>query len=222
MSLRLLLGIVVGLVVTGSPVTAKRFLIRPGVRPPAVDAPAAPTKPSTARAVELTGAVRIGGRPASNVRLMFHPDQGVQRAWRTRLKSDGSYKIKFKAGATHVICARIELSRPFNSYSTCQRFSAGAHRLDFDFPPGVIRVEVPPARRRVPALATVRVEGVKGGAGRTFKPAKGFRGDYFAADVGTYIVTIIDPEREDLLASWPVKITADQPVVGIKLPISRK
>jgi hypothetical protein len=66
------------------------------------------------------------------------------------------------------------------------------------------------------------VEGVKGGAGRTFKPAKGFRGDYFAADVGTYIVTIIDPEREDLLASWPVKITADQPVVGIKLPISRK
>ena len=199
-----------------------RTLIRPNVGSSAVDAAAALAVPSRTRTVELKGAVRIGGGAASSVRLTFHHNQGVQREWRARIKSDGSYSIKLKGGDRDVICARIERNRPLNSFSNCRRFSAGVHRLDFDLPPGVIRVEVPPVRRRVPPLASVRVEGLKGGAGRSFRPAKGFRGDYFAADVGTYIVTITDPEHEEMLASWPVTITADAPVVGIRLPISRK
>ena len=197
-------------------------LIRPNVGSSAVDAAAALAVPSRTRTVELKGAVRIGGGAASSVRLTFHHNQGVQREWRARIKSDGSYSIKLKGGDRDVICARIERNQPLNSFSNCRRFSAGVHRLDFDLPPGVIRVEVPPVRRRVPPLASVRVEGVTGGAGRSFRPAKGFRGDYFAADVGTYIVTITDPEHEEMLASWPVTITADAPVVGIKLAISRK
>ena len=205
MSHRLFLALVAGLLVLAFPAAA-----------------ALPAMPATMRTVELNGAVRIGGRAASDVRLTFHHDQGVQREWRVRIKSDGTYKVKLKDGDRNVICARLERARPLNSYSSCRRFSAGAHQLDFDFPPGLIRVEVPPARRRVPPLASIRVEGVKGGAGRSFRTAKGFRGDYFAADVGTYIVTVIDPEHEELLASWPVRITADEPMIGIKLPISRK
>jgi hypothetical protein len=217
MSQRLLLTIVVGLLVPGPDTTYG--LLSPNVRSAAVDAAAAPAKPST---VELKGAIRVGGRAASSVRLTFNHNQGVQREWRARIKSDGTYRVRLKGGDSDVICARIERNRPLNSYSNCRRFSAGVHQLDFDLPPGVIRVEVPPVRRRAPQLASVRVEGAKGGAGRSFRPAKGFRGDYFAADLGTYMVTITDPEHEKMLASWPVTITADDPVVGIKLPISRK
>jgi hypothetical protein len=220
MSRRFLLAPVVCLLVT-APDTPYGLLILPNVGSPAVGA-AAPAIPPRTRTVELKGAVRIGGRPASSVRLTFHHNQGVQREWRARIKSDGTYKIRLKGNDRNVICARIERNRPLNSYSSCRRFSAGVHQFDFDLLPGVIRVEVPPVRRRVPPLASVRVEGVKGGAGRSFRPANGFRGDYFAADVGTYIVTVIDPEHEELLASWPVRITADEPMVGIKLPISRK
>jgi hypothetical protein len=236
MSHRLLLTTVVGLLVTGPSLSSQvasnnqpsgtdttyGLLIRPNVGSSTFAAAAAPARPSMTRAVELKGVVRIGGRAASNVRLTFHHNQGGQRVWRARIKSDGTYRIKLKGGDRHVICARIERNRPLNSHSNCRRFSAGVHRLDFDLPPGVIRVEVPPFRRRVSPVASVRVEGAHGGAGRSFRSAKGFRGDYFAADVGTYVVTITDPEHEEMLASWPVTITADEPVVGVKLAISRK
>ena len=186
-------------------------------------AAAAPTtKAPKTRAVELKGAIRIGGQAASSVRLTFQHSHGVQRQWRARVKSDGTYKVKLVGGDTDVICARIERRRPLNWFSRCSRYSAGVHQLDFDLPPGIIRVEIPPSHGRMPQLASVRVEGARGGAGRSFKPAKGFRGDYFAADLGIYVITVIEPEHEELLASWPVTLTADQPEIGIKLAISRK
>jgi hypothetical protein len=154
--------------------------------------------------------------------LTFQQYGGAQREWQARIKSDGTYRVRLDGGDRALICARLERSRPLNSHSECSRFSPGTYRLDFDFPPGVIRVEIPPFRRPVSRWASVRVESAKGSSGRSFKPAKGFRGDYFAADVGTYVVTITDPERDQMLASWPVTLTADQPVVGIKLAVSRR
>jgi hypothetical protein len=172
-------------------------------------------------AIELSGAVRIGGEPASNVRLTFQSNGSPQREWRARIKSDGKYRVKLQ-GDADLVCVRIERNRPLNSYSDCRRFAAGIHRVDFDFPPGVIRIEVPAFRRRVLEWASVRVESAHNSAGRSFKPGKGFRGDYFAAEFGTYIVTVMDPEQQKLLASWPVTLTPDQPMVLLKLAVSRK
>lgn len=170
--------------------------------------------------VELSGAVRIGGQPASNVRLTFQSNGSSQREWRARIKSDGTYRVKLHGGAD-LVCVRIERNRPLNSYSDCRRFAAGIHRVDFDFPPGVIRIEVPAFRRRV-EWASVRVESLHDSAGRSFKPGKGFRGDYFAAEFGNYMVTVMDPAQQKVLASWPVTLTADQPMIGLKLAVSRK
>ena len=207
MSRRLLLTIalilLVGRMVSGT-VAATASTVRPA--PPAI---------------ELSGAVRIGGRPASNVRLTFQSNGSPQREWRARIKSDGTYRVKLRGGAD-LVCVRIERNRPLNSYSDCRRFAAGIHRVDFDFPPGVIRIEVPAFRRRVLEWASVRVESAHNSAGRSFKPGKGFRGDYFAAEFGTYIITVMDPEQQKLLASWPVTLTPDQPMVGLKLAVSRK
>jgi hypothetical protein len=177
-------------------------------------------RPPTA-AVELSGVVRIGGEPASNLRLTFQSNGSPQREWRARIKSDGTYRVRLE-GDADLVCVRIERNRPLNSYSDCRRFAAGIHRVDFDFPPGIIRIEVPAFRRRVSEWASVRVESVHDSAGRSFKPGKGFRGDYFAAEFGTYMVTVMDPEQQKLLASWPVTLTADQPMVGLKLAVSRK
>jgi hypothetical protein len=67
------------------------------------------------------------------------------------------------------------------------------------------------------------VESAHDSAGRSFKPGKGFRGDYFAAEFGTtYIVTVMDPKQQKLLASWPVTLTAEQPMIGLKLAVPRK
>jgi hypothetical protein len=172
-------------------------------------------------AIELSGAVRIGGQPASNVRLTFQSNGSPQREWRARIRSDGRYRVKLQ-GDADLVCARIERDRPLNSYSDCRRFAPGIHRVDFDFPPGVIRIQVPAFRRRVLEWASIRVESAHDSAGRSFKPGKGFRGDYFAAEFGTYVVTVMDPAQQKLLASWPVTLTAEQPMVGLKLAVSRK
>jgi hypothetical protein len=185
-----------------------------------VAAPAATVRP-VPPAIELSGAVRIGGQPASNVRLTFQANGSPHREWRARIKSDGTYRVKLE-GDADLVCVRIERNRPLNSYSDCRRFAAGIHRVNFDFAPGIIRIEVPAFRRRVSEWASVRVESVHDSAGRSFKPGKGFRGDYFAAEFGTYMVTVMDPEQQKLLASWPVTLTADQPMVGLKLAVSRK
>ena len=182
----------------------------------------APAEASTrvSRSIELNGAIRIGGRPASDVRLTFK-SSSAQRERRARIKSDGTYRVKL-AGDADLVCARVERDRPMNSYENCRRFPAGVHRMDFDFPPGVIRIEVPPSRHRVSRQASVRVESANASAGRSFRLANGFRGDYFAADFGTYVITVTDPERDKLLASWPVTLTSDEPSIGLKLRISRK
>jgi hypothetical protein len=172
------------------------------------------------RTVELSGAVRVGGQPAANVRLTFQSNGSPQREWRARIKSDGTYRVKLR-GDADLVCVRIERNRPLNSYSDCRRFAAGIHRVDFDFPPGVIRIEVPAFRRRV-EWASVRVESLHDSAGRSFKPGKGFRGDYFAAEFGNYMVTVMDPAQQKVLASWPVTLTAEQPMIGLKLAVSRK
>ena len=185
-----------------------------------VATPAGSTAPPVAAAVELRGAVTIGGQPASNVRLTFQSNGSPQREWRARIKSDGTYRVKLR-GDADLVCARIERNRPLNSYSDCRRFAAGMHRVDFDFPPGVIRIEVPAFRRRV-EWASIRVESAHDSAGRSFKPGKGFRGDYFAAEFGNYIVTVMDPAQQKLLASWPVTLTAEQPMIGLKLAVPRK
>jgi hypothetical protein len=208
MSHRLLLTIAVTLLV-GRTVSGK------------VPAPAEGVKP-VPRAIELNGAIRIGGRPASDVRLTFKSSGGAQRERRARVRSDGTYRVKLGGDHADLVCVRVERNRPMNSYSNCQRFPAGVHRLDFDFPPGVIRIDVPPFRHRVSQSASVRVESAYDSAGRSFKPAKGFRGDYFAADFGTYVVTVTDPQRDKVLASWPVTLTPDEPTVGLKLRIPRK
>ena len=207
MSRRLLLTIALSLLVGRSVsgmVAAAESTVRPA--PPAI---------------ELSGAVRIGGQPASNVRLTFQSNGSPQREWRARIKSDGTYRVRL-LGDADLVCVRIERNRPLNSYSDCRRFAAGIHRVDFDFPPGVIRIEVPAFRRRVMEWASIRVESAHDSAGRSFKPGKGFRGDYFAADFGTYVVTVMDPAQQKLLASWPVTLTPDQPMVGLKLAVSRK
>ena len=178
------------------------------------------TRRPVTSAVELSGAVRIDGQPASNLRLTFQSNGSPQREWRARIKSDGSYRVKLQ-GDADLVCVRIERNRPLNSYSDCRRFAAGIHRVDFDFPPGVIRIEVPAFRRRG-EWASVRVEGADDSAGRSFKPGKGFRGDYFAAKFGNYIVTVMDPAQQKVLASWPVTLTADQPMIGLKLAVPRK
>jgi len=206
MSRRLLLTIALSLLV-GRTVSGTAVIPESTVRP-------------VPPAIELSGAVRIGGEPASNVRLTFQSNGSPQREWRARIRPDGTYRVTLQSDAD-LVCARIERNRPLNSYSDCRRFAAGAHRVDFDFPPGVIRIEVPAFRRRA-EWASVRVESVHDSAGRSFKPGKGFRGDYFAAEYGTYIVTVMDPAQQKLLASWPVTLTADQPMVGLKLPVSRK
>ena len=185
-----------------------------------VASPAASTVRPLPRTVELSGAVRIGGQPASNVRLTFQSNGSPQREWRARIKSDGTYRVKLQ-GDADLVCVRIERNRPLNSYSDCRRFAAGIHRVDFDFPPGVIRIEVPAFRRRV-EWASVRVESLHDSAGRSFKPGKGFRGDYFAAEFGNYMVTVMDPAQQKVLASWPVTLTAEQPMIGLKLAVSRK
>lgn len=171
-------------------------------------------------AIELSGAVTMGGEPASNLRLTFQANGSPQREWRARIKSDGTYRVKLQ-GDADLVCVRIERNRPLNSYSDCRRFAAGVHRVDFDFRPGVIRIEVPAFRRRV-EWASVRVESLHDSAGRSFKPGKGFRGDYFAAEFGNYMVTVMDPAQQKVLASWPVTLTAEQPMVGLKLAVSRK
>ena len=185
-----------------------------------VASPAASTVRPLPRTVELSGAVRIGGQPASNVRLTFQSNGSPQREWRARIKSDGTYRVKLQ-GDADLVCVRIERNRPLNSYSDCRRFAAGIHRVDFDFPPGVIRIEVPAFRRRV-EWASVRVESLHDSAGRSFKPGKGFRGDYFAAEFGNYMVTVMDPAQQKVLASWPVTLTAEQPMIGLKLAVPRK
>jgi len=184
-----------------------------------VEAAGKPAGRPAPRSIELNGAVRIGGEAASNLRLTFQHKGVENEERRARIKSDGTYRVKLEDRKTDVICATIEPRRPFNSYSNCKRFAAGVHRLDFDLPPGSIRVEIPPFRRRAAHWASVRVESAKATAGRSFKPAKGFRGDYFAADFGIYVITVTDPAHETLLASWPVTLSADQPVVGVKLAI---
>jgi hypothetical protein len=184
-----------------------------------VEAAGRPAGRPVPRSIELNGAVRIGGEAVSNLRLTFQHKGVENEERRVRIKSDGTYRIKLEDRDTDVICATIEPRRPFNSYSNCKRFAAGVHRLDFDLPPGSIRVEIPPFRRRAAHWVSVRVESAKATAGRSFKPAKGFRGDYFAADFGIYVITVIDPAHEVLLASWPVTLSADQPVVGVKLAI---
>lgn len=221
MSRRLLLCIALSLVVGRSaigkvpiPVESPVPTIESTVRP--VESPVPLARP----AVELSGVVTIGGQPASNVRLTFQSNRNPQREWRARIRPDGTYRVKLQ-GDADLVCARVERNRPLNSHSDCRRFAAGTHRVDFDFPPGVIRIEVPAFRRRV-EWASIRVESAHDSAGRSFKPGKGFRGDYFAAEFGTYIVTVMDPEQQKLLASWPVTLTADQPMVGLKLPVSRK
>ena len=208
MSRRVLLSIALSLLV-GRSVAGKV--------PTAAESTVRPVMP----AIELSGAVRIGGQPASNVRVTFQSNGSPQREWRARIKSDGTYRVRLQ-GDADLVCVRIERNRPLNSYSDCRRFSAGIHHVDFDFPPGVIRIEVPAFRRRVSEWASVRVESVHDSAGRSFKPGKGFRGDYFAAEFGTYMVTVMDPEQQKVLASWPVTLTADQPMVGLKLAVSRK
>jgi hypothetical protein len=95
----------------------------------------------------LSGAVTIGGQPASSVRLTFQSNGNPQREWRARIKPDGTYRVKLQ-GDADLVCARVERNRPLNSYSDCRRFAAGTHRVDFDFPPGVIRIEVPPLADR--------------------------------------------------------------------------
>jgi hypothetical protein len=207
MSRRLLLAIALSLLVGRS------------VSGTAATPAASPVRPLP-RAVELSGVVTIDGRPASNLRLTFQANGSPQREWRARIKSDGTYRVKLQ-GDADLVCVRIERNRPLNSYSDCRRFAAGIHRVDFDFPPGVIRIEVPAFRRRV-EWASVRVESLHDSAGRSFKPGKGFRGDYFAAAFGTYIITVMDPAQQKVLASWPVTLTADQPMVGLKLAVSRK
>ena len=184
-----------------------------------VEAAGKATNRPTPRSVELNGAVRIGGRAASDLRLTFQHKGDTNEERRARIKSDGTYRIRLDDRDTDVICATIEPRRPFNSYSHCKRFAAGVHRLDFDLPPGTIRVEIPPFRRRAAHWVSVRVESAKATAGRSFKPAKGFRGDYFAADFGIYVIVVMDPAHETMLASWPVTLSADQPVVGVKLAI---
>ena len=207
MSRRLLLSIALSLLVGRSVSGMVALPAGSKVRP----------RPST---VELSGAVRIGGQPASNVRLTFQSNGSPQREWRARIKSDGTYRVKLQGGAD-LVCVRIERNRPLNSYSDCRRFAAGIHRVDFDFPPGVIRIEVPAFRRRV-EWASVRVESLHDSAGRSFKPGKGFRGDYFAAEFGNYMVTVMDPAQQKVLASWPVTLTAEQPMIGLKLAVPRK
>jgi len=208
MSRRLLLTIALSLLVGRSVAGKVPTAAESTVRPPTA-------------AVELSGVVRIGGEPASNVRLTFQSNGSPQREWRARIKSDGTYRVRLE-GDADLVCVRIERNRPLNSYSDCRRFTAGVHRVDFDFPPGIIRIEVPAFRRRVSEWASVRVESVHDSAGRSFKPGKGFRGDYFAAEFGTYMVTVMDPEQQKLLASWPVTLSAEQPMVGLKLAVARR
>jgi hypothetical protein len=207
MSPRLLLTVVAGLLATEPPLRGE------------TSAPAEAA--SIPRSVELKGAVKVGGRAAPNVRLIFQYTRGVQRERHVRIKSDGTYRVKLEGRDTDLVCARIERSRPLNSYLQCRRFSGGSYRFDFDLPPGVIRVEIPPFRHLGIPWASVRVEGARDSAGRAFKPAAGFRGDYLAADFGAYVVTVTDPENDKELVTWPVTLTADQPVMGIKLTIAR-
>ena len=171
------------------------------------------------RLVELNGAVRIGAkadiRPAIDVPAQGRHERGAARPHQV------GWDLPDQAGGPRQGCdlRHAQPARPFNSYSNCKRFAAGVHRLDFYCPPGSIRVEIPLFRRRATHWASVRVESAKATAGRSFKPANGFRGDYFAADFGIYVITVTDPAHETLLASWPVTLSADQPVVGVKLAI---
>jgi hypothetical protein len=79
-----------------------------------VPTPAESTRRPMTSAVELSGAIRVGGQPASNVRLTFQSNGSPQREWRARIKSDGTYRVKLR-GDADLVCARIERNRPLNS-----------------------------------------------------------------------------------------------------------
>jgi hypothetical protein len=181
--------------------------------------------------VEVEGVITLDGSPATDVRIHFRYNSG-KYDWYAAVDENGFYRVTLDGRSSGSFCMYLERAVPHNEHSmACRLFDPGPQRFDADLhiPPGIIRIHVQPVEGAFKydwAYVIVRYPGST--LSREFRPAEGFRGEYFAHGYRDYDVSVSrsmpfgfgNGDHVPTLTSAPVTLSVDHPVEDVELMVT--